>query len=83
MSALVPCCAPPAWTGLIQSTSLLLLLYASHMCHRIKDKLQSGEMAVSGDQWPLFLYQEYRYDADDPWNGLFRSSILVSVRASE
>jgi hypothetical protein len=53
------------------------------MCHRIKDKLQSGEMAVSGDQWPLFLYQEYRYDADDPWNGLFRSSILVSVRASE
>jgi len=42
-----------------------------------KEKLRSGEIAVSGDQWPIFLYQGYMYDPDDPWNGLFRSKILV------
>ena len=46
---------------------------------RIKEKLRSGEMAVAGDQWPVFLYSEYRYDPEDPWNGLFRSVLLVSV----
>ena len=34
---------------------------------------------MSGDQWPLFLYADYRYDPEDPWNGLFRSAVLVSV----
>jgi len=46
---------------------------------RMKEKLQSGEMAVSGDQWPIFLYHGYSYDPEDPWNGLFRGTILVSV----
>ena len=36
-------------------------------------------MMVSGDQWPIFLYHGYAYDSEDPWNGLFRSAILVSV----
>lgn len=36
-------------------------------------------MAVAGDQWPIFLYHGYCYDSEDPWNGLFRSTILVSV----
>ena len=34
---------------------------------------------MSGDQWPIFVYQGYWYDPEDPWNGLFRSSILVKV----
>ena len=46
---------------------------------RIKDKLCSGELAVSGDQWPLFLYQGYDYNPEDPWNGLFKSTLLVYV----
>jgi hypothetical protein len=46
---------------------------------RTKDKLRSGELLVPGDQWPIFLYQGYSYDPDDPWNGLFRSTLLVSV----
>jgi hypothetical protein len=46
---------------------------------RVKDKLRSGELVVSGDQWPIFLYNGYTYDSEDPWNGLFRSSLLVSV----
>ncbi|KAG2131107.1 hypothetical protein BD769DRAFT_1627812 [Suillus cothurnatus] len=42
-----------------------------------KTKLQSGEIIVTGDQWPLFLYTDYRYDPEDPWNGLFQSALLV------
>lgn len=49
------------------------------MVFRTKEKLRNGEMAVSGDQWPIFLYHGYNYDAEDPWNGLFRGAILVSV----
>jgi hypothetical protein len=45
----------------------------------LKEKLKSGEMIVPGDQWPIFLYRGYNYDPDDPWDGLFRSALLVSV----
>jgi len=45
----------------------------------IKERLRSGEMAVCGDQWPIFLYDGYSYDPEDPWNGLFRSALLVSA----
>ena len=36
-------------------------------------------MIVTGDQWPIFLYRGYKYDPDDPWNGLLCSTLLVSV----
>jgi hypothetical protein len=36
-------------------------------------------MVVTGDQLPIFLYRGYKYDPDDPWNGLFCSTLLVSV----
>ncbi|KIK10969.1 hypothetical protein PISMIDRAFT_78304, partial [Pisolithus microcarpus 441] len=44
-----------------------------------KAKLRSGQLQVTGDQWPLFLYADYSYDAEDPWNGLLCSSLLVSA----
>ena len=44
---------------------------------RIKEKLHSGELAVSGNQWPLFLYQWYNYDPKDPWNGLLKNTLLI------
>ncbi|KAH7903572.1 hypothetical protein BJ138DRAFT_1138709 [Hygrophoropsis aurantiaca] len=47
--------------------------------NEIKEKLKNGEMTVSGDQWPIFLYLGYNYDPEDPWNGLLRSPILVSA----
>ena len=34
---------------------------------------------INGDQWPIFLYHGYSYDSEDPWNGLFRRTLLVSV----
>jgi len=46
---------------------------------RIKEKLRSGEIQVRGDQWPLFLYADLAYDPDDPWNGLMRNQLLITV----
>jgi hypothetical protein len=45
----------------------------------IKEQLWNGELSVAGDHWPIFLYHGYSYDKEDPWNGLFRSAILVKV----
>ncbi|KAI6013376.1 hypothetical protein BKA83DRAFT_96535 [Pisolithus microcarpus] len=42
-------------------------------------KLMNGEIQVPGDQWPVFLYADYSYDLEDPWNGLLRSGLLVSA----
>ena len=43
------------------------------------EKLSSGEMTVRGDQWPLLLYTNQEYDPEDPWEGLFRSQLLIWV----
>ena len=52
------------------------------MPFRTKEKLRSGELTVSGDEWPVFLYHGYTHDPNDPWNGLFHSSILIKVSTS-
>jgi hypothetical protein len=41
--------------------------------------LTSSEMVVSGAQWPIFLYDGYEYDPEDPRKGLFKSNILIYV----
>ncbi|KAG2737560.1 hypothetical protein P692DRAFT_20761451 [Suillus brevipes Sb2] len=42
-----------------------------------KQGLKSGETAVRGDQWPMFLYAGYVYDPENPWAGLLKSDILI------
>ena len=49
------------------------------MFNSVKAKLVGGQIQVSGDQWPVFLFTNYTYDSEDPWNGLLRSGLLVSV----
>jgi len=44
----------------------------------MKAKLVSDEMAVHGDQWPMVVYEK-KYDPENPWNGLFRSKLLIWV----
>ncbi|TEB25376.1 hypothetical protein FA13DRAFT_1637455, partial [Coprinellus micaceus] len=44
----------------------------------IRQQLRNKELTVSGSHWPIFLYQNERFNQDDPWQGLFRSKILVS-----
>ena len=70
------------WTGLALSKCPHSVLTRVLTSSRVKEKLRSGEMSVSGDQWPIFLYHGYTYDPEDPWNGLFRSTLLVSVSVS-
>ena len=45
----------------------------------MRKKLANGDIGVSGDQWPLLLYADQEYDPDEPWDGLFRCKLLVSV----
>jgi hypothetical protein len=52
------------------------------MAHRIKAQLRSGELAVPGDMWPIFLYADSRYDSDNPWDGLLRNALLVKVQVA-
>jgi hypothetical protein len=37
-------------------------------------------MYVRGDQWPLFLYADEKFDPKRPWDGLLQNQILVLVR---
>ena len=56
---------------------MVLILHA--WLFRTRAKLTNGEIQVVGDQWPIFLYADYTYNVEDPWNGLLRSGLLVSV----
>jgi hypothetical protein len=47
---------------------------------RVHEQLSSGELSVRGDQWPMLVYADQEYDPQEPWEGLFRSQILVWVR---
>ena len=54
-------------------------LFDMYVAPSTRAKLANGELQVSGDQWPIFLYADYTYDSEDPWNGLLRSGLLISV----
>jgi len=45
-------------------------------------KLASGELVVCGDQWQMLVYTNQEYDSEDPWNGLFRSQLLIWVSST-
>lgn len=53
--------------------------YWQSLHHRIRRDLQSGQLVPSGDLWPRFLYRNYEYDPENPWDGLLRSALLVKV----
>ena len=70
------------WIGQILSISIACVpgCYSyTNLTFSTKENLRSGEMEVPRDQWPVFLYADYQYDAEDAWKGLFRSTLLVSV----
>lgn len=76
------CSALLAWIGHHLSEPLLLSydrLFEFGLDRRVREKLRSGEMRVSGYHWPIFLYADQTYDEEDPWTGLMRSQLLVMV----
>src|ERR1700683_948611 len=78
-----PFCAPQEWIGptLSKKPHFCPLPHPSWLItfDRTKEKLHSGELVISGDQWPVFLYARHTFDPEDPWKGLFRSTILTFV----
>ena len=38
------------------------------------------DFVVTAHSWPSFLYEDGIYDANNPSNGLFKGSLLVTVR---
>jgi hypothetical protein len=46
---------------------------------RIKRQLRSKELTVTGSHWPIFVYQDEKYNPENPWKGLFRNEMLVKV----
>ena len=71
------------WDNLEWGRSYTLFSMHDDCCNcRTKEKLRSGELEVSGDQWPMFLYKDYRFDPNNPWNGLFCSQLLINISAS-
>ncbi|KAJ3550552.1 hypothetical protein NMY22_g398 [Coprinellus aureogranulatus] len=45
----------------------------------IQKQLKAGEIVVSGDNWPIFLYRDHTVNLDNPWEGLFQGTLLVSA----
>ena len=73
------CPAGLDWANSEYASGTFRLVSLSNMFNSVKGRLVGGQIQVSGDQWPVFLYANYTYDAEDPWNGLLRSGLLVSV----
>lgn len=49
-------------------------------CCRFQARVDRGEIAITADKWPAFLYDEEEYDATDEWEGLFLGETFVRVR---
>ncbi|KAG2006250.1 hypothetical protein CC2G_002584 [Coprinopsis cinerea AmutBmut pab1-1] len=43
----------------------------------IRQQLQNKSLIPAPDDWPIFLYQDYKLDPEDPWKGLLRGELLV------
>ena len=81
MNRLEPFSVLPVWTG---TTWSILFIYfpinsTDHPISRTQTKLMTGQIQVAGGQWPVFLYANFTYNLEDPWNGLLQSGLLVSV----
>lgn len=48
--------------------------------HRVKVALRDHQLVVTGDQWPIFLYRNYNYNPEAPWDGLMQGQLLLNVR---
>ena len=68
-----PFFAPLVQTGKIQSRSSFILTFfkrTNSAIISVKNKLKEGIHVVLGDQWPIFMWKDEKYDESDPWKGL-------------
>ncbi|TFK27541.1 hypothetical protein FA15DRAFT_560127, partial [Coprinopsis marcescibilis] len=45
----------------------------------VKSQLKDKELVMTGAHWPLFLYQNEKYDPEEPWRGLCKGFLLVKA----
>ena len=45
----------------------------------IRKQLKNKELSISGSHWPVFVYKNETYEAENPWKGLFRNELLVKA----
>lgn len=43
----------------------------------VREQLRNKEISVSGEDWPVFLFRDEKFDSEEPWRGLLRSRLLV------
>ncbi|TEB26762.1 hypothetical protein FA13DRAFT_1635613, partial [Coprinellus micaceus] len=48
----------------------------------IRQQLRDKVITISGSHWPIFVYQNEKYDPEQPWKGLFRGRLLVLASTS-
>ena len=74
------CPATLDWEDTSYALSLLdTLTPLVTMISSIRLGLRSGEIAVTGDTWPTFLYRDHTLNDENPWDGLFEGDLLVQV----
>jgi hypothetical protein len=64
----------PAFASLVHAH-----FHDSSLFFSVRDQLRSGELTIPGDQWPIFIWADQKYDPEDPWKGLLKGRLLVSV----
>ncbi|TFK17646.1 hypothetical protein FA15DRAFT_604673, partial [Coprinopsis marcescibilis] len=44
------------------------------------DNKESGKKVIPGDAWPTFCFKDYVYNSKDPYEGLLKSDLLVTIK---
>lgn len=58
---------------LFQRTRSSLFYYS------FRARVDQGELVIGADEWPIFLYDETKYDPKREWTGLFLGETFVHV----
>ena len=64
----------------IELSTLFVANGPCRYCDKISDLYSN--FIVTANSWPIFLYEDYKYDPTDPSKGLFKGSILLKVHDS-
>ncbi|TFK81532.1 hypothetical protein K466DRAFT_455048, partial [Polyporus arcularius HHB13444] len=50
--------------------------WSKYPIRRCRERLANKALTVKGDQWPLFLYLNQKYDPHNPWEGFLLGKIV-------
>ncbi|KAH6896197.1 hypothetical protein BKA70DRAFT_1116609, partial [Coprinopsis sp. MPI-PUGE-AT-0042] len=47
--------------------------------NKVKEGLRGGTLTVTGESWPIFIYENYVYHPKEPLRGFMRSAIMLAA----